>query len=193
MSTAVPFLYDYASPWSYLASKIVDRALPGVELDYRPIYLRGLESFKSGMPYVGAKLRYQGLDLLRCAAHHEVTIRIPPVFPVNGLYALRGDLVAREMGAWEAYFPAVFDATWRDSRNVSDKNVVVELAGELGLDTDAFRERFASDDIKSQLRERTDAAIARGVFGVPAFFVGDELFWGHDRLDYVRRAVEARG
>lgn len=191
MTTPVPFLYDYASPWSFLASRILADALPGIEIEYRPIYLRGLESFKNGLPYTAPKLQYLGMDLTRCAAHHDVTVRIPPVFPVNGLYALRGDLVARQMNAWDAYFPAMFAAAWVDGRDVGNKEVVVEIAGEVGMDTDAFRDAFATPEIKADLRARTDDAVQRGVFGVPAFLVGDELFWGHDRLDYVRRAASA--
>jgi 2-hydroxychromene-2-carboxylate isomerase len=181
--------YDYASPWSYLASELVEKKLPGETIDWRPIYLRGLPQFREGMPYSAAKLRYLGLDLLRCAEHEGVPVRFPSVFPVNGLYAVRGALAARALEAFSVYHAAMFRAAWRDDRDVSRPEVVVEVAAAAGLDRERFTALLHAPATKEQLRADTAAAEARGVFGVPSFFVGDELFWGHDRMDYVARAA----
>ena len=182
----VDFYFDYASPWAYLASELLPSALPAVEIVYRPIYLRGLAAFATGIPYSPDKLRYLMQDLDRCARHHGIALRAPTNFPLNGLYAVRGALAARAVGQFPAYHRALFHAAWRDDRNISDKQVVLALAAELGLDLSR-----AIDDaaLKDQLKADTAAVIARGLFGVPTFFVGDELFWGHDRLDYVARAL----
>lgn len=187
----IPVYYDYASPWSYLASELVDKKLPGETVEWRPLYLRGLPQFREAMPYSGAKLRYLGLDLLRCAAHEGVPLRFPSLFPVNGLYAVRGALAAQAMDAFAAYHPAMFRAAWRDDRDVGRREVVIDVAVEAGLDRARFTALIESAEIKERLRAQTAGAEARGVFGVPAFFVGDELFWGHDRMDYVARAAAA--
>jgi 2-hydroxychromene-2-carboxylate isomerase len=183
------FLFDYASPWSYLASELLPRKLPNIEVEYRPIYLRGLESFAKGLPYNAQKLAYIGRDYLRCSAFEDVATQMPAVFPINGLYALRGALFAIEHGGFAAYHRAMFRAAWHDGRDVSSKDVVLAVAAEAGQDAAAFARGLDEPAIKERLKMDTASAQSRGVFGVPSFFVGEELFWGHDRLDYVGRAL----
>lgn len=187
MPTPVEFLFDYASPFSYLANELLARRLPGATVEYRPIYLRGFETFAKGLPFVPAKLAWMVNDLRRCSEAEGVAVSIPPTFPVNGLYALRGAIAAQRAGCFAAYHGPMFHAAWRDGRDVSKKDVVVQIASELGLADVAG----ALDDpaIKHQLKTDTDAAARRGAFGAPTFFVGSEMFWGHDRLHHVARAA----
>jgi 2-hydroxychromene-2-carboxylate isomerase len=189
----VELLFDYASPWSYLANAIAPARLAGAEIVYRPIYLRGLETFAKGLPYCSNKLRYIMRDYARCAEHEGVATTMPAQFPINGLYALRGALAAERLGGFAAYHPRMFAAAWREGRDVSRKEVVCEVARAAGLDEARFAALLDDAAVKEQLRADTAAAEARGVFGAPTFFVGDELFWGHDRLDYVARALRAAG
>lgn len=182
--------FDYASPFSYLAHGMLARA-PGLAVEWRPIYLRGLETFANGVPYGAAKMAYLARDLARCAEHEGVPLSPPVTFPLDGLHALRASLVARERGAFDAYHAAAFRAAWAEQRDIGSKEIVAGLLAE-AIGEPAGPElvaSFSSDAIKQKLRAETAAAAARGVFGVPAFLVGDELFWGHDRLDYVRRAA----
>jgi len=180
---SVEFLFDYASPWSFLAESILARRLPGATIVHRPVYLRGFPAFATGIPYSSAKLLYVVKDLERCSAHEGVPIRIPSRFPINGLHALRGALAAMAKGTFPAYHEAMFRAAWQEDRDISDRQVVADIARAHGVD------EIDAPAIKQQLRADTEAAAARGVFGVPTFFVGDEMFWGHDRLDFVARAL----
>ena len=189
MSATAIFYFDYASPWSYLADELLERRLPGVTIDYRPIFLRGLESFEKGMPYGHAKLRYLGHDLHRTAAYEQIPLRFPSIFPVNGVYAVRGALHTLAHGGFPAYHRAMFRAGWRDDRNLSSKDVVIEVAREAGQDAGEFARAIEEPALKERLKSETATAQARGVFGVPMFVVGDELFWGQDRLEYVARAA----
>lgn len=185
----VDFYYDYASPFAYLASGTLEKKLPGCEIHYKPVYLRGFDTFSKGMPFSPPRLRYMANDFHRCARHEGLAEQQPTVFPVNGLYALRGDLVARELGEFAAYHRALFRATWSENQNVSNKQVVIELAAELGLNREEFAARIDAPEIKDDLKSRTEQAAALGIFGVPSFIVGGALFWGHDRMDYVYRAA----
>lgn len=185
----IELFFDYASPWSFLANELLPRELAGVDVVLRPIYLRGLEAFSTGIPYGPDKLSYLARDFARCAEHEGIAVKPPASFPVNGIHALRGALAAERDGGLATYHRAVFRAAWQEQRDISDKSVVVAIAKELGMP--AIGEAIDDPAIKSLLKERTEAAKARGVFGVPTFFVGDELFWGHDRMGYVARA--ARG
>lgn len=185
----IDFYFDYASPFSYLAAKQLPSRLPGVHVEPRPIYLRGLETFSKAIPYVGAKLTWIARDLLRCAEYAGVPLRIPSTFPVNGLHGVRGALFAIDAGVFDAYDAAVWKATWVDDRDVSQKQVVLEVIEEAGLDRAAFAAALEDPAIKDRLKRQTEHAVERGVFGVPTMFVGDELFWGQDRLDHVARAL----
>lgn len=182
--------FDYASPWAYLANELVSRELVGIEVDYRPLYLRGLEAFSKGMPYSSAKLAYLMRDLERCAAHEGVRLMPPATFPIDGLHALRAALVAQERGAFERYHGATFRAAWAEGRDVTAKDSVAALlADALGTTSAEALEAMTAQAIKDRLRAATETAQRRGVFGVPTFFVGDEMLWGHDRLPYVARAA----
>ena len=192
MPPKVPFLFDYASPFSYVASVRLDRGALDAEPVYEPIYLRGLELFATQMPYSGAKLQYLMRDLQRITAHHEIALSPPASFPVNGLYALRGALVALSSELFLGYHRRAFAAIWAEGRDLQDAESVATLAQEVGFDRDEFLEKMSEPARKAELKQRTDRAAERGVFGVPTFFVGDELFWGHDRIEYVARALAAR-
>lgn len=182
----VEFYFDYASPWSYLAMELLEKKLAGVEIVYRPIYLRGLESFKNGVPYVGAKLAYIARDLIRCAAHERVELQPPATFPLDGLHALRAAIVALDRGCFEAFHKPMFRAAWAERREITRELALEKLTTALegAPETDVLA---AMTGAKQRLREQTEEAAKRGVFGVPTFAVGDELFWGHDRMDYVAR------
>lgn len=190
---SVEMYFDYASPFSYIASELLERMLPGVTIIHRPIYLRGLEMFAKGPPYVGPKLSYLMVDLQRVAAHERVPLAPPAAFPIDGLQALRAAYVAQERGAFDRYHPLAFRATWAESRDIASKDVVVDLlARALDAPSDARAElaaAIAAQPIKDKLRSETERAVARGVFGAPTFFVGEDMFWGHDRMDYVARAA----
>lgn len=186
----VAFYFDYASPWAYLANELLARKLPGATFTYHPIYLRGLETFSKGMPYTSGKLVYLMRDLARCAAHEGVVMVPPASFPIDGLQALRGAYVAQDSNAFDRYHRNVFRASWAEARDVSNKDVIATLlADAIGSTPATALEAMSSQAVKDRLRDASTKAQERGVFGTPTFFVGDEMFWGHDRLDYVAREI----
>lgn len=189
---SIEFHFDYASPWAFLANAVLAKRFAGIDVTYHPLYLRGLESFANGMPYGAAKTQYVVKDFMRCAAYEEVPIASPAVFPLNGVHALRGALVTLQAGSFAKYHEAIFRAAWQESRDIGNKDVVKDVAREAGVDAESIA-RFDDEGIKRELRARTEQAAARGIFGVPAFMVGEELFWGHDRMEHAAREARARG
>jgi 2-hydroxychromene-2-carboxylate isomerase len=187
---SVALYFDYASPWAYVTEELLARKLPGVTVTHHPIYLRGLETFARGLPYTAAKLQYLARDLARVAEHEGVTLVPPVTFPLDGLQALRGAYVAQGSGAFDRYHRAAFRAAWAEQRDIGKKEVVAAiLAQAIGTSESAALEALSDPSIKERLREATLQAEARGVFGTPTFFVEDEMFWGHDRFEYVARAA----
>jgi len=185
----VKFLYDYASPYSFIANEILATALPGVNVELQPVYLRGFEAFSKGIPFTAPKLAWIVQDLRRIAAEHALTFTVPASFPVNGLYTLRGALAAKRAGVLDRYHTAIFRAVWTEGRETSTRDGAAQVIRDLGFPE--LVEQLDDPTIKNELKAATDAAAKRGVFGVPTFLVGDDIYWGHDRMYQVARAARA--
>jgi 2-hydroxychromene-2-carboxylate isomerase len=189
------FYYDFSSPWSYLGSTQVERVARenGAVVEWRPILLGAL--FKAiGTPMVPlyeqsqARQRYQGRDLHHWADHWEVPFRFPSNFPTNSVTALRLVLAAGDQDL-PRLSHAIYRAYWAENQDITDREVLARLASDLGLDGAALVARTEDPAIKTRLREYTDGAVARGVFGVPTFFIGDAMVFGQDRFDFVAAAL----
>lgn len=190
----VEFNYDFGSPYSYLADCELDWMFEDspCEIVRVPVYLRGFDSFKDGLPYTAAKAAYKVRDMQRTAAANDIPIATPRVMPVNGLYMLRGAVFLKdEKELLSKYRHGMFKATWADQRDVGSAEAVADIAAELGIDRAELLAGIAQQSVKDELRANTDAAIERGAFGVPTFFVGGEMFFGQDRLDQVRKLVDS--
>src|SRR5207249_2870762 len=155
----------------------------GAEIVYRPIYLRVFPAFTNGLPYDMPRLQYIITDLQRCCVHWKVPIDFPSEFPINGLTALRIALFAQAHAPekFAAVHQALFRAAWRDQVEISKKEIALEVGARAGLDPAALKAGIEAAEIKEKLRAQTAEAIERGAFGAPTFFLGDELYFGHDR------------
>ncbi len=182
------FYFDYSSPFTYLAATRVDRLFAG-GVDWRPMLLGAV--FKQvGAPNVplfamnDARRAWSDADLSRQAAAAGVPLVWNEHFPVNTVRALRMTILADPNSApGKRFVRRVFDATWVENEDVSDPDVLARLADEAGLDGADLVARAAEPEAKHALFEATAAAVAANVFGAPTFVVGDELFWGNDRLE----------
>jgi 2-hydroxychromene-2-carboxylate isomerase len=193
MMKRVDFFFDLSSPYSYLAStqlpSLCRRA--GAELAYRPMVLHAVfQASGNTMPVrVPHKARWMGQDLLRWGRHYGVPFRMSSHFPVNAIKVMR--LILVDGARAQAVTDAAFAAMWAEDRNLADEAVLRDIAAAGGLDVDAAMRAIEEPAIKDRLRANTDEAIARGAFGAPAIFVGEELFWGNDRLHFVEAALSA--
>jgi len=196
MTGSVDFYFDYGSPNAYLAYRRLPAiaARCGAEIRYRPMLLGGV--FKGTGNHspaeIAAKRPYGIQDIRRFAQRHGVPFQPNPFFPINTLQLMRGAVAAEADGTLTRYSDAIFDGIWRDARNLGDPAVVHAVLVQAGIDPAAFAARIADEAIKERLKTYTEAAIARGIFGAPSFFVGDELFFGQDRLDFVEEALNGR-
>ena len=194
MSKTVEFLYDIGSPFSYLAHTQMPglAARTGATVDYRPILLGGIfKATGNASPVtIAAKGAYMNdADLPRYAKRYGVTLRTHPDFPFNTLAIMRGAFAAAEDDALATYTDAMFRAMWQEMRDMNDPKEIAAALTAAGLDAQRLFARIQEQPIKDKLREATEAAVARGVFGAPTFFVGEDLFFGQDRLDFVEEAL----
>lgn len=196
MAGSVEFYFDYGSPYSYIAYRrlpaLIDRA--GARVEYRPMLLGGVFQLTgNASPALNqAKWAHGQRDLERFTAKYQVPFQRNPHFPVNTLKLMRGAVVAAEEGTLARYSEAVFAGMWRDAQKMDDEAVISGVLRDAGLDDRHFLARIAEDAVKQKLKSWTEAAVARGVFGAPTFFVGEEMFFGQDRLDLVEDALAGR-
>lgn len=191
------FFFDYGSPYSYLADTQLAglRRRTGCQLVYRPMLLGGVYkvtgNHSPAFEPVEAKRRHAALDLRRWGEHYGVPLRFNPHFPIDTLHLMRAAHAALRAGLFEPFHAAVFPAFWAEARNLGDPDEFARVLVAAGLDASALIEAARDPNIKRALRETTDEAVARGVFGAPACFVGDEMYFGNDRLLLVEKALQA--
>jgi 2-hydroxychromene-2-carboxylate isomerase len=140
---------------------------------------------------VPAKGRYMFVDLARYAERYGVAFGLPPGFPLNTLHLMRG-LIGTQLHAparFEALLKVLFEGLWVQRRNLSDLDVLGQTLAEGGFDADAFQALAAQTDVKEALKQATQQAVERGLFGAPTCFVGGQMFFGQDRLDFVEQAL----
>jgi 2-hydroxychromene-2-carboxylate isomerase len=197
MKRAIAFYFDVGSPAAYLAwtqLPAIARAA-GWEIDYRPMLLGGVfQATGNRSPMeVPAKAQYMQDDLQRFAGRYGVPFRHNPHFPINTLLLMRGalGLQMREPQRMVPYVDAVFRAIWVDGRNMNDAATVAGVLQAAGFDPEQILALAADPAVKDQLKIVTQEAVARGVFGAPTFFIGQQMFWGQDRLDFVKEALQA--
>lgn len=198
MARRFEFFFDYGSPYSYLA----DAQLPALcararaTPDYRPMLLGGVyKATGNRSPAaepIEAKRRYGGLTLQRYAAEAGVPFRLNPHFPIDTLFLMRCAVAAQRADVFPAFHRSVFPAFWAEALNLGDREVLAQRLAGAGLEPAALFETATQDAVKAALRANTEEAVARGAFGAPTFFVGDEMFFGSDHLRFVLRALEAQ-
>ena len=195
MTKTVEFFFDFGSPYTYLAYHQLPKiaARHGATVIWRPILLGGVfqaTGNKSPME-VPAKGQYSLIDLQRWAQHFGVPLQMNPHFPINTLPLMRGAVAMqlRSEVEFQRYVAVIFRAMFEHPRNLNQPEEVAAVLAENGMDPTAFVDLINAPAAKEKLKENTAQAVARGVFGAPTFFVGEQMFWGQDRLDFVEQAL----
>jgi 2-hydroxychromene-2-carboxylate isomerase len=195
MSKTVEFFFDVGSPTAYLASTQIQKVASdaGATLVYRPMLLGGVfkATGNSSPVTVPAKGKWMFSDMSLWAKRYGVTLKMNPFFPINTLPLMRGAIAMqmRMPEKFDAYLSAVMNAIWQDKKNMGDPAVIAETLTQIGLDPAAFMAMIGDDEIKAALVKNTEEAVSRGVFGAPTFFVGDQMFFGQDRMVFVKEAL----
>ena len=196
------FHFDFGSPNAYLAHLVIPEIerRTGVEFEYVPILLGGVfkltnnRSPAESLAGIKNKPEYERLEMSRFIRRHRITRFQPnPFFPVNTLTLMRGAIAARSLGVFDRYVDEIFRHMWADPKKMDDPSVLRAALEESGLDGERFFELVQTREIKDELRANTERSVARGTFGAPTFFVGDDIFFGKDRLrDVEERILDLR-
>ena len=198
MTKTVDFYFDFASPNAYLSHQVV----PGIEertgakFNYIPVLLGGIFKATNNKPPMEAffgilnKNEYQSVEMKRFQKRHGITkFKMNPHFPVISLQIIRGAVGAQLDGYLDKYIDQVLKHMWEEPKKMDDPEVIKEAFTESGFDTDRLMEQMQDPDIKAQLIANTEEAVKRGTFGIPTFFVEDDMYFGKDTLWQVEEAL----
>ena len=196
----VEFHFDFGSPNAYLAHLVIPEIeqRTGAKFEYVPVLLGGVykltgnRSPAESLAGVRNKPDYQRLETTRFIERHGITrFRPNPFFPVNTLTIMRGAIAARHLGVFERYVDEIYRHMWSETKKLDDPTVLQEALLESGFDDERFGELVQDADVKARLLDNTERSVERGTFGSPTFFVGDEIFFGKDRLRDVEEMILA--
>ncbi|SDY95170.1 2-hydroxychromene-2-carboxylate isomerase [Pseudomonas sp. NFIX28] len=195
MSKTVEFFFDLGSPTSYLAYTQLPKicAQTGSQLIYQPMLLGGVfKATGNASPVsIPAKGRYMLQDLARYARRYDVPLAFNPHFPINTLQLMRAvtGMQLRHPQRFVAFIDCLFRALWVEKRNLNDPTTVAAVLSEGGFDPQEVLALTHDEEVKNALKDKTEQALQRGVFGAPSMFVDNQLFFGQDRLDFVLEAL----
>jgi len=193
MSKSLEFFFDFGSPTSYLAWTQLPRIASeaGAQIVWRPMLLGGVFKASGNQSPVAipAKGRYMLQDLARFAQRYGVPLTFNPHFPINTLTLMRGAVGYLDTERFQPYTKAVFEALWVQQKNLGNAEVVAKVLSAAGFDPAEFEQLISDEAIKQRLKDNTEEAVRRGVFGAPSFFVGSTMYFGQDRLDFVAEAL----
>jgi 2-hydroxychromene-2-carboxylate isomerase len=195
MSKTIEFYFDFGSPTAYLAHKRLQqlKAEYGCTIDYKPVLLGGLFKASGNMSpvTVPAKGKYMMTqDLPRFAALYQVPLTVNPHFPINTLNLMRGAVATLGQDYFDNYVEVVYDAIWVNGDNMGSLEVVANVLSDAGLNAQKIIAATQDPDIKAALISNTEAAVARGCFGAPTMFIGNDMFFGQDRLQFIEMALQ---
>ncbi|AMM23757.1 2-hydroxychromene-2-carboxylate isomerase [Variovorax sp. PAMC 28711] len=198
MALRAEFLFDFGSPNAYLSHRVLPQIeqRTGVRFEYVPILLGGLfklannRSPAEAFAGIANKQAYDALEVRRFIDHHELSqFRRNPYFPVNTLKIMRGACAAQKLGCFALYVEAVYTGMWERELDMADDAVIHHVLTQAGLDAGGLLAASQDAEIKAQLLTHTQHAFERGAFGSPSFFIGDQLFFGKDRLGAVEDEI----
>jgi len=196
----VEFHFDFGSPNAYLSHLVLPgiEKRTGVKFEYVPILLGGVfkltnnRSPAESLVGIKNKPEYERLELTRFLRRHGITrFQRNPFFPVNTLTLMRGAIAAQSLGVFERYVDEMYRHMWAEPKKMDDPQVLRAALAESGLESERFFELVQTPEVKDRLLENTRRSVERGTFGSPTFFVGEEIFFGKDRLRDVEEQILA--
>ena len=194
MTKTVTFCFDFGSPYSYLAYNYLSPIKEtGAQIDLKPVLLGGIFKATGNQPpaTVQKKGEYMFKDIQRWSKKLNISFKMNPYFPILTVPHMRGAILAQKKNILEDYMKSMFDSMWLKGLNLNDQEILTQVASESGIDPNDFAEGISSDEIKNELKENTQFAIDKGAFGVPTYFLEDEMFWGIDSIKFLLDALKS--
>jgi 2-hydroxychromene-2-carboxylate isomerase len=187
MINSIDFYFDFISPYTYLAHKRI-RLLQkdkNINIEYKPILLGGLHNLEGITPpaFIKPKLKFMIRDCNMVAKKFKIQFTFNSKFPINSIKLMRGFLIISNK-VKDKYLDVMFNAYWRDNLDVEEEETLNKLIDECEIDKDLFYKKIKDQKVKDELKDNTQNAYNKEIFGAPTFMVNSQIFWGQDRLEY---------
>tara|TARA_B100000989_G_C19521354_1_gene464324 strand:- start:1699 stop:2283 length:585 start_codon:yes stop_codon:yes gene_type:complete len=187
MTKSIDFYFDFISPYSFLAYKRLRTLNENnvIKINYKPILLGGLHNLGgiTAPAFNKRKMKNMKNDCKLIADKNKIEFRWNDNFPVNTLYIMRGYLIVNNT-LKQKYFDVCFDYYWKENINISEENNIDKLLATCSINKNNFLKKINDSKTKDELKDLTNAAFEKDIFGAPTFVVNNKIFWGQDRLDY---------
>ena len=188
MIKPLEFYFDFISPYSFLAHKQIREIenKEGIKVIYKPVLLGGLHNLHGikAPAFIPAKAKHMVRDCKLIAEKNNIRFKFNAYFPIRTLNLMRGAFVAEEDNVKKYYIDNIFNTIWQDGLNMNDTIVIQKILQNLNINPKTFSLRTTSSLIKDLLRNKTNEAYKKGVFGAPTFVVNNKIFWGQDRIEF---------
>ena len=188
MNNTIDFYFDFVSPYTFISFQKIKllKSKQDFKFRFKPILLGGLHNLHkiTAPAFIPAKARFMIRDCKMVSEKDKIRFKFNSYFPIKTVNLIRGVLVAEEDGIANNYIDKIFEAMWVSGLNLNDQNVIDKILKNLDINPKTFSLRLSNQNIKDELKKRTQQAYERGVFGAPTFVVNNKIFWGQDRLEY---------
>jgi 2-hydroxychromene-2-carboxylate isomerase len=189
MNKSFEFYFDFVSPYSFLAHKQIRKLEKknSIKIKYKPILLGALHNLHNikAPAFIPAKAKFMIRDCKMLAEKNSLRFKFNSYFPIKTVNLMRGVFIAEEDDFQSFYIDNIFDAIWQDGLNMNDQNIIDKILKNIEVNPKTFFLRLATQNIKDQLKKKTNEAYEKGIFGAPTFMINNKIFWGQDRLEFV--------
>ena len=189
MIKSFDFYFDFISPYSFLAHKEILKIEKqnSIKINYKPILLGGLHNLHGikAPAFIPAKAKHMIRDCKLIAEKNKIKFKFNSYFPIRSLNLMRGVFIAEEDNYKSYYIDSIFNSIWQDGLNMNDESIIQRVLKNLNVNPKTFLLRCTSSSVKDLLRQKTNEAYQKGVFGAPTFISNNKIFWGQDRIEFV--------
>tara|TARA_Y100001970_G_C14100689_1_gene785296 strand:- start:192 stop:779 length:588 start_codon:yes stop_codon:yes gene_type:complete len=189
MNKTFDFYFDFISPYSFLAHKKLKKIEKkiAIKIKYKAILLGGLHNLHGikAPAFIPSKAKFMIRDCKMIAEKNNIKFKFNSYFPIKTVNLMRGVFIAEEDDYKNYYIDKIFDSIWMDGFNMNDQIVVDKVLKNLNINPKTFSLRCSSQNIKNQLKKKTDEAFEKGIFGAPSFYINNKIFWGQDRISFL--------
>ena len=188
MIKSFDFYFDFISPYSFLAHKEILKIEKqnSIKINYKPILLGGLHNLHGikAPAFIPAKAKHMIRDCKLIAEKNKIKFKFNSYFPIRSLNLMRGVFIAEEDNYKSYYIDSIFNSIWQDGLNMNDESIIQRVLKNLNVNPKTFLLRCTSSSVKDLLRQKTNEAYQKGVFGAPTFMSNNKIFWGQDRIEF---------
>ena len=188
MSKIIDFYFDFVSPYTYISFQQIKllKFKQNFKFKLKPMLLGGLHNLHAikAPAFIPAKAKFMIRDCKMVCEKYKIPFKFNSYFPIKTVVLMRGVLIAEEDGMANNYIDKIFEALWMSGLNLNDQQVIDKVLKNLDINPKTFSLRLSNQNIKDELKKRTQSAFEKGIFGAPTFYINNKVFWGQDRIEF---------